>query len=115
MKILGVRRTGKDGTPQSAGRLGLLGTLWKDIRLTFAMTRDLLKGSYTRFPVRTAAALLLALAYIVFPADLMPDVVPILGWLDDGVVTLLCLKMAEHDLNRYETWRRQRKEAEDGD
>jgi len=31
---------------------------------------------------------LLAIAYVVLPVDLSPDVVPILGWLDDaGVVT----------------------------
>jgi|GEM_PF-704784 len=115
MKILGVRRTGRGGRPQSTGRLGLLRSLWKDLRLTAGLTRDLLNGSYTRFPYRAAGAFLLALAYIVFPADLLADVVPVVGWLDDGVVTLLCLKMAEYDLKRYETWKKQREGAEDED
>ena len=77
------------------------------------MTRDLVGGRYGRFPYRAAGALLLALAYIVSPVDLMTDLVPVLGWLDDGVVALLCLKMAEYDLKRYETWRRSREVAED--
>ena len=113
MRILGVRRTGDDGRGGGPGRLGLLRTLWKDIRLSFGMTRDLLNGSYGRFPFRAAGAFLLALAYIVFPADLLADVVPVVGWLDDGVVTLLCLRIAEHDQARYETWKKQREGAED--
>lgn len=107
-----MRRTGS-GRNADGTRLGLLRTLWKDIRLSFGMTRDLLNGSYGRFPFRAAAAFLLALAYIVFPADLLADVVPVVGWLDDGVVTVLCLKMAEYDLKRYETWKKQREGAED--
>lgn len=106
-----MRRSGSGSGP--GGRLGLLRTLWKDIRLSFGMTRDILSGAYRRFPFRAAGAFLLALAYIVFPADLLADVVPVVGWLDDGVVTLLCLRMAEHDLKRYETWKKQREGAED--
>jgi uncharacterized membrane protein YkvA (DUF1232 family) len=33
------------------------------------------------------AFVLLSIAYVIFPADLIPDVIPVLGWLDDlGVV-----------------------------
>lgn len=32
---------------------------------------------------------LLALAYVVMPVDAVPDVIPVVGWLDDlGVVTI---------------------------
>ena len=40
-------------------------------------------------PIRKKLALIGALAYVVLPADLIPDVAPIVGWLDDlGVVSL---------------------------
>lgn len=32
---------------------------------------------------------LLAVVYVVLPADLIPDVIPVVGWLDDiGAITL---------------------------
>ena len=27
-----------------------------------------------------------ALAYVIFPVDVIPDFIPVLGWIDDGVV-----------------------------
>ena len=32
--------------------------------------------------------------YVLSPVDLVPDVVPLLGWLDDGVVAVLLLRLA---------------------
>jgi uncharacterized membrane protein YkvA (DUF1232 family) len=48
---------------------------------------------------------LLAVAYVVFPVDAIPDVIPILGWLDDvGVVgaalAFLGRSAAEHEAAR---------------
>ena len=37
---------------------------------------------------------LVQLAYFVMPVDLIPDVVPVLGFLDDLVVTLISLAAA---------------------
>lgn len=34
---------------------------------------------------------LLAITYIVLPADVLPDVLPFLGWLDDGLITILLI------------------------
>jgi len=34
---------------------------------------------------------LLALVYVVWPFDLVPDVIPVLGWLDDLVIGPLLL------------------------
>jgi uncharacterized membrane protein YkvA (DUF1232 family) len=36
----------------------------------------------------------LAAVYIISPVDLVPDVLPILGWLDDGVISVLLFKLA---------------------
>ena len=85
--------------------MGFLKVLWKDLRLAAGLARDLANGSYRQVPVRAMAALALALAYVVSPLDLMTDLIPVVGWLDDGVVVLLCLKLAETDLKRYQRWK----------
>ena len=33
--------------------------------------------------------ILIALIYTLFPADVLPDMIPILGWLDDAALWIL--------------------------
>jgi uncharacterized membrane protein YkvA (DUF1232 family) len=42
-----------------------------------------------------------SLLYIVSPIDISPDVFPILGWLDDGVVTTLLVTEVAQSLMAY--------------
>ena len=53
----------------------------------------------SRASIGGKAFVLLAVAYVVMPIDLIPDVAPIVGWLDDiGVATMAMLflgKVAE--------------------
>ena len=49
----------------------------------------------------TMAIVILALVYIVFPFDLIPDYIPVLGWIDDGVVLYLTLKRLVRETQRY--------------
>ena len=57
-------------------------------RLPFA--EDLLSAYYCAFdrttPIQVKAALLGALAYFVLPVDLIPDILPVLGYADDAAV-----------------------------
>jgi uncharacterized membrane protein YkvA (DUF1232 family) len=47
-----------------------------------------------------------SLAYLISPLDFSPDVIPILGWVDDGVVaTLLATEITQILLNRRQTMR----------
>lgn len=69
-----------------------LGRLWllmrKELALVWAMLRD------ARTPGAAKLTVLLAVLYVLSPVDLVPDVVPLLGWLDDGVVAVLLLRLA---------------------
>jgi uncharacterized membrane protein YkvA (DUF1232 family) len=38
--------------------------------------------------------LILAVLYLISPIDIIPDVIPILGWIDDVVVTLSAIIIA---------------------
>jgi uncharacterized membrane protein YkvA (DUF1232 family) len=37
------------------------------------------------------AAMLLVVAYVVMPLDLAPDIIPVLGWLDDATLVALAV------------------------
>jgi uncharacterized membrane protein YkvA (DUF1232 family) len=51
-----------------------------------------LRNPRATLPARAIA--LLALVYVVWPFDVVPDVVPLLGWLDDLTIGPLLLWMA---------------------
>src|SRR5882757_2216811 len=64
-------------------------------RLPFA--EDFLAAYYCAFdratPLQVKAALLGALAYFVLPFDVIPDVLPILGYTDDAAVLVTALRL----------------------
>ncbi len=59
--------------------------------------------SYLRDPKsdwKPKAGLILALIYILWPIDLIPDVAPVLGWLDDAGFTALAVWYLIHTINQ---------------
>jgi uncharacterized membrane protein YkvA (DUF1232 family) len=43
-----------------------------------------------------------AFVYLIWPADLIPDVVPVLGWLDDIGFVAIALGFLSHVLKDYQ-------------
>lgn len=70
-------------------RLGrLLATFRKELLLGWTLLRD------PRTPLLSRLVLGLALIYIISPIDLVVDFIPVLGWIDDGVIAWLLLQLA---------------------
>ena len=71
------------------------------VRLLIMIVSDWQSGHYRTVPVRTIWTIIFALLYIVGPIDLIPDVIPGLGWLDDAFVVGLVFRAVAHDLRQY--------------
>ena len=76
-----------------------------EIALVFSMLKDYVKGDYKQVPWRTIAVLVGSLAYVVAPLDLIPDVIPIVGWSDDCLALAGALSFAKMDLEEYKAWK----------
>ena len=80
---------------------GSLSKFMKDVKVYFKMLSDVFSRRYTRVPKGTVAAIIGTLLYVLSPVDLIPDVIPVVGYLDDAAVLTLCLKFAKHDVDEY--------------
>lgn len=84
----------------------LLGSLADDLATLLDMLRDIRKGIYQKLPRGLMIATFIALAYALCPIDLLPDLIPLAGFLDDAAILLLLLEFCvAGDLLRYRAWR----------
>lgn len=72
---------------------GPLSRFVEDARLLLAVVKDYRSGLYRQIPYATIAAIVFTLIYVFNPFDLVPDVLPIIGQLDDVAVMSACLML----------------------
>ena len=77
----------------------------EDARLLIAVVKDYWSGTYRKLPYGTIAAIVFTLIYVFNPLDLIPDVLPIIGEVDDAAVVTACLFLVERDLLAYKQWK----------
>lgn len=96
-------------------KAGFLSQYWEDIKTSFALIRDWFNGSYDKVPARMIASLTGALIYLISPLDLIPDWVPMAGFVDDAAILAFVFQLSKVDLNAYRKWKRRQDEADDGE
>jgi uncharacterized membrane protein YkvA (DUF1232 family) len=77
----------------------------EDGKVLRALIQDWRAGRYRQALYGTIAAVAFALLYVFNPFDLVPDVLPFLGAVDDATVIGACLMLIERDLKKYRTWK----------
>lgn len=79
------------------GRLGGARNLVRDVHTLFQLLLD------RSFPVpwRTTAAIVFGLGYFLMSVDLIPDVIPVVGFLDDALVVAEIVYLLSGDLRRF--------------
>jgi uncharacterized membrane protein YkvA (DUF1232 family) len=73
--------------------------------MLIAMVKDYWRKNYRQTPFGVIGAVVFTLIYILNPFDLVPDVLPVLGQVDDASVFTACLMLIERDLSKYRKWK----------
>jgi len=84
---------------------GPLKRFYEDIKLLISMVKDYYSGAYREIPWWAISAVVAALLYVLSPIDLIPDVIPLVGFIDDAAVVTACLKLIEMQLKEYKSWK----------
>ena len=84
---------------------GPLARFIEDGQLLIAIVKDYWSGTYRQIPFGVIASIVFTLIYVLNPFDLVPDVLPVIGQVDDAAVMGACLMLVEQDLQKYKAWK----------
>lgn len=94
-----------DEIKQKFSARGPLKRFIEDGKVLNALVKDWRAGRYRQALYGTIAAVAFALLYVFNPFDLVPDVLPFIGAVDDATIIGACLMLVERDLKKYRAWK----------
>ena len=103
----------EDKAKELSEKAGFLSQYWEDIKTSFAMIRDWFSGGYDKVPTRMVVSLIGAILYFLSPLDIIPDWIPMAGFIDDAAILAFVFKLSEADLKMYRRWKRRQRKAEE--
>ncbi|MDF9392075.1 MULTISPECIES: YkvA family protein [Methylococcus] len=83
----------------------LLRDIWEEVEVLMDLVRDYWTGRYRDIPRWVVGALSFALLYFINPIELIPEFVPVIGYLDDVALLLLVLHLTREHVEKYKIWR----------
>ena len=75
--------------------------LVSQVRLSFSLVRDYFQGNYRKLPWWSVASVAAGLGYFLTPTDVIPDFLPLIGYVDDAAVLALIMAGLREDLKKY--------------
>ena len=92
---------------KKAKKIPVLGGMIDDIVCMVSLVDSYVKKEYKNIPIATIISIVAALIYLLSPIDIIPDMIPIIGYLDDVAVLLFVLNLGvDKDLEKYRLWQK---------
>lgn len=81
-----------------------LSRIRRQLALLWSYTNAVASGRYTESPRRAYVKVIACLLYVISPFDLIPDIFPWIGWIDDIAVVLYVCTLVREELDRFTQW-----------
>jgi uncharacterized membrane protein YkvA (DUF1232 family) len=78
--------------------------IWDYLGSLLYMLVDSFNGKYP-FPKKTAIALIFSFFYFINPVDIVLDILPLIGFVDDIAVLAFAASFIKDDLEKYRLWK----------
>ena len=86
--------------------LPIIGGTVADVQDIISMLDDYYHGRYKKLPVSVILGSVSIVAYLLSPFDIVPDSIPLLGFIDDAFIINIVLELCvDKELERYRNWR----------
>ena len=95
----------KNDTLGKIKNVSALAGLFENIRTAYDMISDSIAGRYKGVSKGTIALLVGGLAYLALPIDIVPDFIPVAGWLDDAAVLAWIFARCTDEIKKYKEFK----------
>lgn len=85
----------------------VVGTQLADIIILAELVKAYVKKEYREISTGSIVIALATLIYFVTPIDLIPDMIPIMGFADDIAILVLAMNFIHDDLQQFKAWQQQ--------
>lgn len=94
------------GKLQPLAEVPLLGDVVLKVQDCVSMLNDYQHGRYRKLPFPAMIGGVVMVAYLLMPFDIIPDDIPILGFIDDAFIINTILNLClDAEIERYRRWR----------
>ena len=83
---------------------GPLGEVWSYLTALFRLLRAYIRGEYRDIPWVSIVLVTVGIIYFVSPIDLVPDILPGIGLIDDAAVIAFVVAQIKADLDNFLAW-----------
>jgi uncharacterized membrane protein YkvA (DUF1232 family) len=99
-----LQRMAAESDRSGASRSGPFAAVMDDFRALVRLVVAYARGNYRDIPPDSLAVVVGGLLYVVSPLDLIPDVLPGIGFLDDAAVIGWVIKSVRDELDAFRAW-----------
>ena len=100
-KVEGVLQNLENG----ASTLPLVGEPLSHVLTMVSLIRNYIRNQYKDVPLPIIVGMTAVLLYLVSPADIIPDTIPVVGLLDDVFLINFTWRYFEEEVEKYNAWR----------
>lgn len=86
-------------------KIPVVGQYLSKMPVMMSMVINYISGNYRDVPVICVVIAGLTLIYLLNIADTIPDILPVLGYLDDAIVFTICIFLLDKELRKFKRWR----------
>ncbi|MBU5669418.1 DUF1232 domain-containing protein [Peptoniphilus sp. MSJ-1] len=94
-----------DESMRKSNKVDLFKEISHELRLVFGLLKDYRRGNYRNIKKKDIFLMLAALLYLLNPADIIPDFIIGVGFVDDLSVLAYIIKKLKDELEKYRIWK----------